>query len=68
MLKVSNALSNKESASLTEPSEILTINLRASSDTFPFSLSLIFLIKSNNSKDLILDKLIDLLENEAKVI
>ena len=41
--KVSRALSSKDSASLTEPSEILTINLRASSDAFPFSFSLSFL-------------------------
>ena len=34
--KVSNALSSNDSASLTEPSEILTINLSASSDAFPF--------------------------------
>ena len=41
--KLNNALSKRESASLTDPSEILTISFKASSDTFPFSLSLIFL-------------------------
>ena len=65
--KVSRALSSNDSASLTEPSEILTINLRASSDALPFSFSLIFLIKSNNSKDLILDKS-NLWQRETTVI
>ena len=36
--------------------EIFTISFKASSLTLPFSLSLIFFIKSNNSDDLILDK------------
>ena len=35
-------LSNKDKASLTEPSEILTINFIASSETLPFSFSFIF--------------------------
>ena len=51
-----NALSNKDNASLTEPSDIFTINFRASSVTFLFSLSLIFFIKSNSSEDLILER------------
>ena len=34
--KLNKALSNKDSASLTDPSDILTINLRASSETRPF--------------------------------
>ena len=54
--KVSKALSSKDRASLTDPSEILTINFKASSVTLPFSLSLIFFINSNNSDDFILDK------------
>ena len=51
-----NALSNKDKASLTEPSEILTINFNTSSVALPFSKSLIFLIYSNNSLDFTLDK------------
>ena len=38
------ALSNNDNASLTDPSEILTINLRAESDILPFSKSWIFLM------------------------
>ena len=49
-------LSSKDSASLTEPSDIFTINLSASSEALPFSFSLIILIKLNNSEDFILDK------------
>ena len=54
--KLNKALSNNDNASLTEPSEIFTINFKASSVTLPFSLSLIFFINSNSSDDLILDK------------
>ena len=54
--KLSKALSNKDSASLTDPSDIFTINFKASSDTLPFSFSLIYLMNSNNYDDLILDK------------
>ena len=36
-----NALSNNEIESLTEPSDVLAINLIASSDILPFSLSAI---------------------------
>ena len=54
--KLNKALSSKDNASLTDPSEIFTISLKASSDIFPFSLSLIFFINSNNSPDLTLDK------------
>ena len=50
------ALSNKERASLTEPSEILTISLSASSEILPSSFSLIFLIYVNNSELLTLAK------------
>ena len=56
MFKLNNALSKSESASLTDPSEILTISFKASSDTFPFSLSLTFFINSNNSRDFTLEK------------
>ena len=54
--KLNKALSNRDSASLTDPSDILTINFNASSEALPFSLSFIFLTNSNNSDDLILDK------------
>ena len=54
--KLNNPRSSKDKASLTDPSDILVINFKASSDTLPFSLSLIFLIKLNNSDPLILDK------------
>ena len=54
--KLNKPLSNKDKASLTDPSDIFTISFKASSDTLPFSLSLIFFINSNNSDDLILDK------------
>ena len=50
------ALSNKERASLTDPSEIFTISFSASSETLPFSLFLIFFIKSKSSSVLTLDK------------
>ena len=53
---VSNALSSNDKASLTDPSEILTISFKASSETLPFSLSLTFLINLNNSFDFTLDK------------
>ena len=54
--KLNNALSKRESESLTDPSEILTMSFNASSETFPFSFSLIFFINSNNSTDFTLDK------------
>ena len=54
--RTAEILSNNDKASLTEPSEIFTISFKASSLIFPFSLSLIFLINSNNSEDLILDR------------
>ena len=53
---LTSALSKSESASLTEPSEILTISLSASSVALPFSFSVIFLIKLNNSRDFTLTK------------
>ena len=49
-------LSNKDNESLTEPSEIFTINLRASSEIKPFSFKDICFKKSNNSEDLILER------------
>ena len=54
--ELNNALSNNERASLTDPSEIFTINLKTSSVTLPFSLSFIFLIKLNNSDAFILER------------
>ena len=53
---LSSALSNKDNASLTDPSEIFTINFNASSDALPSSLSFISFIKLNNSMDFILDR------------
>ena len=50
------ALSSKDNESLTEPSEIFTISLSASSEILPFSKSQIFFIYINNSSDLTLDK------------
>ena len=55
-LNLIRPLSSNDKASLTDPSDIFTINFKASSEALPFSLSLIFLINSNNSDDLILDK------------
>ena len=55
--KVDNIpLSNKDNASLTDPSEILTISFKALSVTFPFSFKDIFFKKSKRSDDFILDK------------
>jgi hypothetical protein len=54
--RLKRALSSSDNASLTDPSEIFTMSFNASSVALPFSLSLIFFIKSNNSDDFILDK------------
>ena len=56
LFNVNNPLSNKDKASLTDPSDILTINFKASSDTFPPSFSFMTFKNFNNSDDFTLDK------------
>ena len=56
LFKLNKPLSSKDNASLTDPSEIFTINFNASSVTLPPSFSLIFLMKSNNSDDFTLER------------
>tara|TARA_B100001741_G_scaffold283108_1_gene257856 strand:+ start:673 stop:957 length:285 start_codon:yes stop_codon:yes gene_type:complete len=54
--KLNSARSSNDNASLTDPSDIFTINFKASSVALPFSLSLIFFKKLNNSFDFILGR------------
>ena len=53
---LTSALSKSERASLTEPSDILTISFKASYVTVPFSFLFIIFINFSNSKDFTLDK------------
>ncbi len=53
---LNKALSKSERASLTDPSDIFTINFRASSFIFPFSLSFTSLINLNKLEELTLAK------------